>query len=45
MNHIKQTIKVEIAGAFTSAVDSQELEKRVLFTGFYNFGRCVLKNG
>lgn len=46
MNHIKQIVKLEICGNFTPVNQSSDsLERRVIFTAFYNFGRCVLKNG
>lgn len=46
MNHIKQIVKLEIAGLFqVPNVQDNQTTYRTLFIGFYNFGRCILKNG
>jgi len=44
INHIKQSIKVEII-EFVKPIEGTLTEKRPIFIGFYNFARCVLKNG
>jgi len=46
INHIKQIVKLEISGLFqVPNFQPDQRTVRTLFIGFYNFGRCILKNG
>ena len=50
LNHIKQVIKVEIYGIFRpkkkqKLADGRQFYDKALFVGYFNFGRCILKNG
>ena len=42
MNHISQTIKIEIIANLKT---KSELKQKTIFTGFYSFARCIRKSG
>ena len=44
MNHISQTIKIEVIANFKRKTDMQ-LNQKSIFCGFYGFSRCIRKSG
>lgn len=44
MNHIKQTIKIEITANYKTK-QQQEGQQKSIFCGFYSFARCIRKSG